>query len=226
MIKINQLNKTYGMGDISVHALKDVSFTVEKGEYVSIIGPSGSGKSTLMNILGCLDQSSNGDYILDSEPIQSLSEKQLAVIRNQKIGFVFQSYNLLPKLSALKNVELSMIYAGVAKEERLKRSIEALTKVGLGDRMNHKPTELSGGQKQRVAVARALVNRPAIILADEPTGNLDSSSTQDILELFHELNEEGKTILIVTHEDEVARQTKRVMHFRDGELVTDEVMGR
>ncbi|MBN2259927.1 MAG: ABC transporter ATP-binding protein [Clostridiales bacterium] len=226
MLTVKNLNKIYGTGEISVHALRDVNFTIIEGEYVSIIGPSGSGKSTLMNILGCLDQSSSGEYILDQQSTQSLTGKELATVRNKKIGFVFQSYNLLPKLSALKNVELSMIYSGVPNEERKKRAKEALIKVGLEDRMNHKPPELSGGQKQRVAIARAIVNNPSIILADEPTGNLDSVSTGEILKLFDSLNEEGKTIILVTHETDVADKTKRMLSFSDGYLIKDEVMNR
>ena len=183
MLTVKDLKKTYGIGDISVHALKGIDFTIDEGEYVSIIGHSGSGKSTLMNILGCLDKATEGEYILDGHPIQTLSQKALATVRNKKIGFVFQSYNLLSKMNALRNVELSMIYAGVPREERKRRAVEALTKVGLADRMHHRPTELSGGQKQRVAIARALVNNPSIILADEPTGNLDTESTNDILKL-------------------------------------------
>ena len=226
MITVNQMDKVYGMGETSVLALQDVSFTVREGEYISIIGPSGSGKSTLMNILGCLDKASEGTYELDGTSIDSLSTQELSTIRNKKIGFVFQSYNLLPKMTALKNVELSMIYAGLGKQGRLERAKDALERVGLGDRMHHKPTELSGGQKQRVAIARAIVNRPAIILADEPTGNLDSTSTEDIMKLFNDLNKEGRTILIVTHEDEVARQTHRVLTFKDGYLVEDSEVNR
>ncbi len=224
MLTVKNLEKTYGIGDISVRALKGIDFTIDEGEYVSIIGHSGSGKSTLMNILGCLDKATEGEYILDGHPIQTLSQKELATVRNKKIGFVFQSYNLLSKMNALRNVELSMIYAGVPREERKRRAVEALTKVGLSDRMHHRPTELSGGQKQRVAIARALVNNPSIILADEPTGNLDTESTNDILKLFNELNQEGKTVIIVTHEHDVAAVTKRMLTFRDGLLVSDSVV--
>ncbi len=226
MLTVKNLKKVYGSGEISVQALKGINFTITEGEYVSIIGPSGSGKSTLMNILGCLDKASEGEYILENHPIQTLSAKELAVVRNKKIGFVFQSYNLLPKMTAIRNVELSMIYAGVSREERKKRAMDVLKKVGLEDRMNHKPTELSGGQKQRVAIARALVNNPSIILADEPTGNLDSESAQGILKLFNELNAEGKTIIIVTHENEIARVTKRILNFRDGLLVSDQEVAK
>lgn len=221
IIKIKNLDKTYGSGDIKVEALKKVNFQVNSGEFISIIGPSGSGKSTLMNIIGCLDKPSEGNYYLTNSKIESLSDNELAEVRNKKIGFVFQSFNLLARVSALKNVELSMIYAGISKSERLKRAKDALTKVGLSDRMTHKPNELSGGQKQRVAIARAIVTNPDIILADEPTGNLDSHSTEDILRIFEDLNNEGKTIIIVTHEDEVADRSKRVLSFRDGELVSD-----
>lgn len=222
MLTVKNLRKVYGQGEISVIALKSVDFTINKGEFVSIMGPSGSGKSTLMNILGCLDKATSGTYELDGQAIESVPTNELAETRNKKIGFVFQSFNLLPKLTALKNVELPLIYMGLSKEERNKRAIEALERVGLSDRIHHHPNEMSGGQKQRVAVARALATNPSIILADEPTGNLDSHSTDDVLKLFEKLNKEGKTIIIVTHEDDVAQRTKRMLLFRDGELVKDE----
>jgi putative ABC transport system ATP-binding protein len=222
LIEINEINKIYGHGKIAVNALKEVSLTVEKGEFVSIMGASGSGKSTLLNILGCLDRPSNGTYSLDGVQVSSLSDVELAKIRNQKIGFVFQSFNLLPRFSALHNVELPMIYAGVHHKERRAKAIEALDKVGLLDRMDHKPNEMSGGQKQRVAIARALVNSPAIILADEPTGNLDSTSSEEILAIFQGLNKEGVTVVLVTHEQEIAEHTKRVLRFSDGYLTSDE----
>lgn len=221
IIKIIDLDKTYGRGDIKVEALKKVSFDINSGEFISIIGPSGSGKSTLMNIIGCLDKPTGGNYYLTESKIESLSDNELAEVRNKKIGFVFQSFNLLSRVSALKNVELCMIYAGVPKSERMRRAKEALEKVGLTDRMHHKPNELSGGQKQRVAIARAIVTNPDIILADEPTGNLDSHSTEDILKIFESLNNDGKTIIIVTHEDEVAYRSKRILTFKDGKLVSD-----
>lgn len=223
MIIVKGINKIYTNGSITVQALKDVNLEVKKGEFVGITGPSGSGKSTFMNIIGCLDRASTGLYVLDNEKIEELSDNELAEIRNRKIGFVFQSFNLLPRTSALKNVELPMMYAGVGRRERKQRALEALQRVGLEDRVDHKPNELSGGQKQRVAVARALVNNPSIILADEPTGNLDSKSTQEVIDLFKKLNEEGVTILIVTHEQEIANETKRIVSFRDGEIILDEI---
>lgn len=221
MIKLDNISKTYGHGSICVEALKNVSFALEKGDFVSIVGHSGSGKSTLMNIIGCLDKSTSGSYILDGEHINNVKDHNLAAIRNKKIGFVFQSFNLLPKLTALRNVELSLIYMGIPRKIRKQRALEALATVGLSDRVGHKPTELSGGQKQRVAIARALVTNPAIILADEPTGNLDSESTMDILALFKQLNTEGKTIIIVTHEPDVAAITKRKLSFQDGSLMSN-----
>lgn len=221
MITIKDLNKIYENGSIAVQALKDINLEVAEGEFVAITGTSGSGKSTLMNIIGCLDRATDGLYILDNEKIEDLSDNELAEIRNQKIGFVFQSFNLLPRTSAVKNVELPMMYAGITRKERRDRALEALEKVGLSERVEHKPNELSGGQKQRVAVARALVNNPAIILADEPTGNLDSKSTQEVMDLFKKLNNEGVTILIVTHEQDIAEQTKRIVAFRDGEIISD-----
>lgn len=221
MLRVEKLNKYYINGDMKLHALKDISFEIKKGEYVAIMGSSGSGKSTMMNILGCLDREFQGEYILDGIEISKIEEKDISKIRNLKIGFVFQSFNLLPKLSALQNVELPLVYAGVPKNEREKRAIEMLEKVGLGARIHHKPNELSGGQKQRVAIARALVNNPAIILADEPTGNLDSVSEKEIMELFTELNSQGKTIIIVSHESEVAQYVRRILLFKDGEIIRD-----
>lgn len=221
MLRVEKLNKYYINGDMKLHALKDISFEIKKGEYVAIMGSSGSGKSTMMNILGCLDREFQGEYILDGIEISKIEEKDISKIRNLKIGFVFQSFNLLPKLSALQNVELPLVYAGVPKNEREKRAIEMLEKVGLGARIHHKPNELSGGQKQRVAIARALVNNPAIILADEPTGNLDSVSEKEIMELFTELNSQGKTIIIVSHEPEVAQYVRRILLFKDGEIIRD-----
>lgn len=222
MINIEGLNKIYQTGDIKVHALRDVTFEIKTGEFVAVMGPSGSGKSTLMNIIGCLDRPTGGSYILDREEIASLDGVQLANIRNRKIGFVFQTFNLLPRLTALRNVELPMLYARVPRDERRNRAMEALTRVGLADRVHHRPNELSGGQKQRVAIARALVNRPAVILADEPTGNLDTCSGEEIIDIFQELNREGVTVLLVTHEREIGEHTGRIISFRDGRLVKDE----
>lgn len=222
MINIENLNKIYQTGSISVHALKNVNLTINKGEFVGIMGPSGSGKSTFMNILGCLDRASSGIYILDDKKIEDLTDNELAEIRNEKIGFVFQSFNLLPRTSAYKNVELPMIYKKVSRQERHEKTLEALKKVGLEERIDHKPNELSGGQRQRVAIARALVNEPAIILADEPTGNLDTKSGDEVMEIFKNLNQQGATIILVTHEPEIAQQTKRIVTFRDGEIISDQ----
>lgn len=221
MIKIGNLTKTYDTGSIQVHALNGVDLNIEKGDFVAIVGASGSGKSTLMNILGCLDKPTDGEYHLDGIQTETLEEGTLAEIRNTRIGFVFQSFNLIPRVSALHNVELPMIYAKVEHRERRERAKLALTRVGLEDRMDHNPNELSGGQKQRVAIARSLVNNPAIILADEPTGNLDSKSTYEIMDIFKELNEEGATIIIVTHEDDIAEQAKRIVTFKDGQIISD-----
>ena len=222
MIHVEELSKIYKNGSIEVKALHEVGFHVDQGEYVSIMGASGSGKTTLLHILGCLDRANNGLYILDGVNVSKLKDKDFATIRNQKIGFVFQAFNLLPKISILENVELPMLYGGIKAKERRQKALEALEKVGLGDRVRHKPSEISGGQKQRVAIARALVNNPAIILADEPTGNLDSVSSKEIMEIFKELNNEGATIVMVTHEDEIAAHTKRKVVFRDGRIINDE----
>jgi putative ABC transport system ATP-binding protein len=224
IIKMDDIGKIYDTGKVQVEALKNVSLGIEEGEFVSIMGPSGSGKSTLMNIIDCLDRSTSGYYELDGVNISELEDTELAKIRNKKIGFVFQSFNLLPRLTALQNVELPMVYAGARKNERREKAIEALDKVGLVDRMDHKPNELSGGQKQRVAIARALVNNPAIILADEPTGNLDTASGEDIMAIFQDLNREGATIVLVTHEPDIAEHTKRIIRFRDGFLTVDELV--
>lgn len=221
MIKIENLGKIYDTGKISVEALKEVNLQIRKDEFVSIMGASGSGKSTLMNILGCLDRPTSGRYTLDEVSVENLNEVELAAIRNKKIGFVFQSFNLLPRTSALKNVELPMTYAGISKKERRQKALEVLEKVGLGDRVDHLPNELSGGQKQRVAIARALVNDPSILLADEPTGNLDTKSGQEIMSIFQQLNREGVTVVLVTHEPEIAQHTKRIVLFRDGRLIED-----
>ena len=221
IIRVENLTKVYDTGAIQVKALSNVSLSIERKEYVAIMGASGSGKSTLMNILGCLDRLTDGKYILDNVDVSTLSDNELAVIRNKKIGFVFQAFNLLPRLSALGNVELPMVYAGLSKSDRRQKAKAALEKVGLGDRMHHRPNELSGGQKQRVAIARALVNDPAIILADEPTGNLDTKSSEEIMNIFEGLNNEGVTIVMVTHERDIAQHTKRAVVFRDGEIISD-----
>lgn len=221
MIKIRNLWKIYDTGAIQVEALRGIDLDIEAGDFVSIIGPSGSGKSTLMNILGCLDQASEGEYILDHVGVRGLDDLALARIRNEKIGFVFQSFNLLSRVPSLHNVEIPLIYAHIKGPERKKMALEALTKVGLADRTDHKSNELSGGQKQRVAIARAIVTNPAIILADEPTGNLDSVSTMEIMSIFKKLNQEGSTVIIVTHEDDIAAQTKRIIKFMDGKIVED-----
>jgi putative ABC transport system ATP-binding protein len=222
MIDVKNMTKVYGKGEIAVKALNKVSFEVKKGEFVAIMGPSGSGKSTLMNMLGCLDTPTDGEYFLDKTLVSQLSEKELAKIRNQKIGFIFQTYNLLPRLTAIKNVIQPMIYKGTPRKERYKIAEKALISVGLKDRLNHKPSELSGGQRQRVAIARALVNDPQIILADEPTGNLDTESEEDILNILLALNEKDITIVMVTHDENVAHYAHRIVHFRDGKLIREE----
>ncbi|MGI6012222.1 MAG: ABC transporter ATP-binding protein [Ruminococcus sp.] len=218
MIRLNHVSKIYQIGDETVHALNDVTVHVEKGEFVSIIGPSGSGKSTMMNIIGCLDIADEGKYILDGMAIEHYSEKELAKIRNEKIGFIFQSFNLLPKLTAKENVELPLIYRKIPAKERNSMVMEALEKVKLPHRMNHRPAELSGGQQQRVAIARALVTMPSLFLADEPTGNLDSRTGEEIMELFYELHSAGKTIVLITHDGQVADAADRKIHIRDGRV--------
>jgi putative ABC transport system ATP-binding protein len=211
--------KIYGIGEIEVKALNDVNLVINEGEYCSIMGPSGSGKSTAMNIIGCLDRPTGGHYYLDNLDVAEMDDSSLAHIRNKKLGFVFQQFHLLPQLTALENVMLPMVYASVKPAERRDRATEALIKVGLEKRLNNKPTQLSGGQQQRVAIARAIVNRPVVLLADEPTGALDSRTTQEVLDIFGELNTSGITVVMVTHEPEVARQTQRIVWFRDGEVV-------
>lgn len=218
IIEMKEISKIYTIGGETVHALDQASINIQAGEFVSIIGPSGSGKSTLMNIIGCLDTADSGAYVLDGQPIGQYTETQLAKIRNLKIGFIFQNFNLLPKLTAEENVELPLIYQGLGYSKRRERVQEALEKVELTSRKNHRPTELSGGQQQRVAVARALVTNPPILLADEPTGNLDSKTGEEIMKLFHELHQSGNTIVLITHDNEIAKQAKRVIHIKDGRV--------
>ncbi|HEY8519801.1 MAG TPA: ABC transporter ATP-binding protein [Gammaproteobacteria bacterium] len=220
-IKTRGLERCYRMGGERIYALRGVDLTVERGEYVAIMGPSGSGKSTLMNVIGCLDTPDKGEYWLNGTLVSDMNDRQLARVRNKEIGFVFQTFNLLPRANALHNVELPLIYAGVRRKERLERAARALERVGLADRMHHRPSELSGGQRQRVAVARALVTEPSILLADEPTGNLDSATSREIMTLFDELHEAGHTIVLVTHEPDIAAHARRIITFRDGRIAED-----
>lgn len=221
VIDINALRKTYIMGPTQVHALRGVDLQINTNEYVALMGPSGSGKSTLMNLLGCLDTPTEGNYVLDGSDVSQMTDSQLADVRNRKIGFVFQTFNLLPRLSALENVALPLVYSGMPRKDREARAHEVLTAVGLGDRTDHKPNELSGGQRQRVAIARALVNNPSIILADEPTGNLDTKTSIEIMEIFEKIHDEGNTVILVTHEPDIAEHAHRIVRLRDGEVESD-----
>ena len=223
IIQTSKISRIYQMGSETIHALRSISISIEKGEYVAFMGPSGSGKSTLMNIIGCLDTPTSGQYILNQKDVSNMTDNELAEVRNKEIGFVFQTFNLLPRASALENVALPLIYAGYGKTAREERAMEVLKSVGLAERAKHKPNELSGGQRQRVAIARALVNNPSIILADEPTGNLDTKTSYEIMELFENLHRKGNTIIMVTHEDDIAHYAHRIVRLRDGLIESDEI---
>jgi putative ABC transport system ATP-binding protein len=225
LIRLQKISRRYQMGAETVHALREVTLEIQRGEYVAIMGPSGSGKSTLMNLVGCLDTPTAGTYELNGSHVSEMNDNQLAEIRNREIGFIFQTFNLLPRSDALRNVELPLVYAGVGRRERREIALDALTSVGLADRIHHRPNELSGGQRQRVAVARALVNKPSLLLADEPTGNLDSKTGVEIMALFANLWERGNTIIVVTHEEEIARHARRIIRIRDGLIASDERVG-
>jgi putative ABC transport system ATP-binding protein len=226
LIRLDKVSRRYQMGTETIHALREVTFGIARGEYVAIMGPSGSGKSTLMNLIGCLDTATSGAYVLNGVNVSEMDDNQLAEVRNKEIGFVFQTFNLLPRATALHNVELPLIYAGMPSEERRRIAIATMTNVGLADRMTHKPNEMSGGQRQRVAVARALVNRPSILLADEPTGNLDTKTGDEIMGLFDVLSSQGNTIIVVTHEEDIARHARRIVRIRDGLIASDEPVRR
>ena len=223
LLELKNIGKKYKIGTEVINALLTIDLKIEKGEYVALMGPSGSGKSTLMNIIGCLDTPSQGEYFLNGKEVSKMSENELAEIRNKEIGFIFQTFNLVPRSNALDNVALPLVYAGIKKDERIKRATKTLSDVGLGDRITHKPNELSGGQRQRVAVARALVNNPSIILADEPTGNLDSKTSEEIMILFKEIHNAGNTIIVVTHEEEIAQHAFRIVRIKDGRIESDQI---
>jgi putative ABC transport system ATP-binding protein len=223
VIKVKGMTRVFGVGDAAVEALRGVTINIPEGDFVAIMGPSGSGKSTFLSILGCLERPSSGEYYLDGRDVNSLEDDELADLRNQRLGFVFQSFNLLPRHDILRNVEMPLVYAGVPRGERRERAEKMLTQVGLGQRLKHKPAELSGGEQQRVAIARALANNPLVVFADEPTGNLDTKSSNEIMEIFQKLHQDDRTIVLVTHEPEVAHYAKRILYFRDGEIVREEV---